>query len=47
MPVKFEQILSKLHEIVSFLTKKRVFYNQFWQRVDAILEEASVAKIIF
>ena len=47
-------VWSKLHEIVSFLTKKkkkkkgkkRGFYNHFWQRVDAILEDVSVAEII-
>ena len=27
-------------------TKKRVCYNHFWQRVDAIVEDVSVAKII-
>ena len=46
----------KLHEILSFLTKtkqnktkqkqKRVFYNHFWQTVDAILEDVTVAEII-
>ena len=47
MLVKFDQnrIWSKLHEILSFLTKNRVFYNHFWQRVDAILEDVYVAKI--
>ena len=34
------------HKILSFLTKNRVFYNQFWQRVDANLEDNSVAEII-
>ena len=29
-----------------FLTKNRVFYNRFWQRVDATLEDISVAEII-
>ena len=48
MLVKFEQIVwSKLHEILSFFTKNWVFYNHFWQRVDAILEDVSVAEIIF
>ena len=27
--------------------QKTSFYNQFWQRVDAILEDVSVAEIIF
>ena len=27
-------------------TKKQFFYNYFWQRVDAILEDVSVAEII-
>ena len=38
----------------SFYTKKKqkqkqkqVFCNHFWQRVDAILEDVSVAQIIF
>ena len=26
--------------------KKTIFYNQFWQKVDAILEDVSVAEII-
>ena len=26
--------------------KKRVFQNHFWQRVDAVLEDVSIAKII-
>ena len=26
--------------------KKQIFYNHFWQRVDAILEDVSVAEII-
>ena len=39
-------VWSKLHEILSFLTKSRVFYNHFWQRVGAILEDVSVAEII-
>ena len=26
--------------------KKRIFYNHFWQRVDAILEDVSAAEII-
>ena len=50
MLVKFEQnrrpLWSKLHEILSFLTKYQVFNNHFWQRVDAILEDVSVAEII-
>ena len=48
MSVKFEQNLwSKQHEILSFLTKNLAFYNHFWQRVDAILEDVSVTEIIF
>ena len=27
--------------------KKQVFCNHFWQRVDAILDDVSVAEIIF
>ena len=36
-------------EILSFLTKNRVFFffnNHFWQRVDTILEDVSVAEVI-
>ena len=29
-----------------FFDKKTGFYNHFWQKVDAILEDVSVAKII-
>ena len=47
MLVTFEKIVwTKLHEILSSLTKKHGFYNHFWQRVDAILEDVSVAEII-
>ena len=31
---------------LSFLSKNVFFYDNFWQRVDAILEDVSVAKII-
>ena len=40
---------SKLHEILSVLTKKKktvFFLNHFWQNVDAILEGVSVAETI-
>ena len=30
----------------AFWQKGRVFYNHFWQRVDAILEDVSVTEII-
>ena len=42
------------NEILNFLTKNRFFfnylflkyfYNHFWQRVDAILEDVSVAEL--
>ena len=47
MPVKLNKIVrSKLHEILSFLTKYRVFRNHFWQSVNAILEDVSVAEAI-
>ena len=47
MLVKFEQNhWSKLHEILSFLTKNQVFKNHFWQSADAILEDVSVAETI-
>ena len=31
----------------AFWQKNRIFYNHFWQRVDAILEDVSEAEIIF
>ena len=37
--------MKKLHEILSFLTKKRGFYNHFWPKIDVILEDVSVAEI--
>ena len=40
MLVKFEQ------NRMIFLTKTGFFYNYFWQRVDAILEDVSVDEII-
>ena len=44
MLVKYEKknVWSKLGELLSFLTKKKkhiFFYNNFWQIVDAILED--------
>ena len=46
MLVEFEQILwSKLHEILSFLTKN-CFLNHFKQSVDEILEDVSVDETI-
>ena len=39
-------VWSKLHKILSFLTKNPVSYNHFWLRVDVILEDISVAEII-
>ena len=39
-------VWSKLHEILSFLRKTEFFYNHFWQSVDAILEDVSVAEPI-
>ena len=32
---------------LALFDKNRVFYNHFWQRVDIILEDVSVAEIIF
>ena len=47
MLVKFEQnCMIKLYEILNFLTNNRGFKKHFWQRVDAILEDVSVAEII-
>ena len=47
MLVKFEQnrIVQTTRNFI-FLTKTRIFYNPFWQRSDAILENVSVAEII-
>ena len=42
MQVKLQKKKKKL----SFLIKIRVFYDHFWQRVDAIFENVSFAKII-
>ena len=33
-------------KIWAFWQKKQVFYNHFWQSIDAILEDVSVSKII-
>ena len=48
MLVKF--VWSKLHKILSFLTKKKkkkqFFKNHFWHSVDPILEDVSVAERI-
>ena len=51
--MKFEEncmVWSKLHEILSFLTKKKkktgFFKNHFGQSVDTILEDVSVAETI-
>ena len=47
MPVKFEQNRMQTTRNFEFCDKKTgFFYNQVWQRVDAILEDASVADII-
>ena len=47
MLVKFEQnrMVQTTRKFEFFLTKQRFFYNHFWQRVDAILEDISVAEI--
>ena len=49
MPVKFEQNrMVQTTRILSFTKKNTVFFflNHSWQRIDAILEEISVAEII-
>ena len=47
MLVKFEQIVwSKPHEILSFLTKNRVFYNHFWQRFDPFWKKFLYLKLL-
>ena len=47
MPVKFEQnlIVQTIRNFEHF-GKNRGFYNHFWERVDAILEDVFVAEII-
>ena len=49
MLVQFEQncMVQTTPEILSFLTKKQVFINIFWQRVDAILEDILWRKLLF
>ena len=49
MLVKFKQkrMVQTTRCFELFWQKKRVFYNHFWQRVDAILEDVSFAAIVF
>ena len=45
--MKFEQNrMVQTTRNFEILDKNQVFYNHFWQRVDAILEDVSVAEII-
>ena len=47
MLVKFQQNrMVQATRNFELFDKTRVFYNHFWQRVDAILEDVSVAEII-
>ena len=48
MLVKFEQngMVQTAQNFELFEQKTGFFYNHFWQRVDAILEDVPVAKII-
>ena len=48
MLVKFEKnrMVQTTRNFEFYWQKKKVFYNHFWQRVDAILEDVSVAEII-
>ena len=47
MPVKFEHNrMVQTTRNFELFDKKRVFYNHFWQSVDAIVEDISVAEII-
>ena len=47
MLVKFEQNhMVQTTRNFELLNKIQVFYNHFWQRVDAILEDVFVAEII-
>ena len=48
MLVKFEQNrMVQTTRNIELFDKKPDFYSHFWQRVDAILEDVSVAEIIF
>ena len=49
MLVKFEQnrMGQTTRNFELFDPKKRVFYNHFWQRVDAILEDVSELKLVY
>ena len=48
MLVKFEQncMVQTTQNFELFDQKNQVFYNHFWQRVDAIFEDISVVEII-
>ena len=47
MQVKFEQNrMVQTTRIFELFVKNRSFYNHYWQSVDAILEDVSVAEII-
>ena len=47
MLVEFEQNrMVQTTRNFELFDKNRVFYNHFWQRVDAILEDIYVAEII-
>ena len=48
MLVKFEQNrMIQITRNFELFDKNRVFNNHFWQRVDTILKDLSVAEIIF
>ena len=47
MLVEFEQNrMVQTTRNFELFDKNRVFYNNFWQRVEAILKDVSVAKIV-
>ena len=39
-------VWSEMYKLLSFMTKSRVFKKHFWQSVDAILQDVSVAETI-
>ena len=48
MLVEFEEnrMVQTTRILTHFDKKTRFFYNHFWQRVDAILEDVSVSEMI-
>ena len=42
-----KKFLTRILHIKDFHIFKQVFYNHFWQRVDTILGDVSVAELLF